>query len=40
MSPQISKAEVRMGDLPFRGTSLEVLQAQISVAKTKYKGKS
>ena len=38
MSPQISKAEVRMGGLPSRGTSSEVLQAPISVAKTKYLG--
>ena len=40
MSPQISKAEVRMGGLPSRGTSSKVLQAQISVAKTKYREKS
>ena len=40
MSPWISKAEVRLGGLQSRGTFLEILQAQISIVKTKYKGES
>ena len=35
MSPRISKAEVQIGDMPSKGTFPEILQAQISIAKTK-----
>ena len=40
MSPQISEFEVRIGGLPTKRTFSEVLHAQISIVKTKYKGKS
>ena len=36
----ISKAKVQIGGLPPRGTFPEILQAQISIAKTKYRGES
>ena len=35
MSPQINKAEVRIGDMPSRGTFPEILQTQISIFKNK-----
>ena len=40
MSPQINKAEVRIGDMLSRGTFPEILEAQISIAKTKCRGRS
>ena len=40
MSPWISEAEVLIGGWPSRGTFLEVLEAWISITKTKYKEKS
>ena len=38
--PRITKVEVRIGGLLSRGTFPKVLLVLISIAKTKYKGKS
>ena len=40
MSPQINKAEVRIGNMSSRGTFPEILEAQISIVKTKCRGRS
>ena len=40
MSPQINKVEVRIGNMSSRGTFLEILEAQISIVKTKCRGRS
>ena len=40
MSPRINEAEVRIGGGSSRGTFPEVLEARISITKTKYRGKS
>ena len=36
MHPRLAKADVQIGGLPSRGMFQEVLQAQISIAETKY----